>query len=186
MEFLADLWLPIVLSSVLVFLVSSLLHMVLPIHRGDFGKLPNEDDVLASMRDKGVGPGQYMFPCPASMKDMATPEMKARFEKGPVGTMIVRPSGAPALGKSLLQWFLFSVVVSVFVAYLASFTLGHGLPYGKVFRFAGTAAFLGYGVYALQDSIWKGQSWCVSLKFVFDGLVYALVTAGAFAAFWPR
>jgi hypothetical protein len=186
MQFLADLWLPIVLSSVLVFVVSSILHMLLPIHRGDHEKLPGEDDILQAMRGKGVGPGQYMFPCPASMKDMASPEMKARFEKGPVGMMIVKPSGLPGIGKALLQWFLYSLLVSVLVAYLASFTLAHGLPYASVFRFVSTAAFLGYAVYAVQDSIWKGQRWSVSLKFVFDGLIYALVTAGAFAGVWPR
>jgi hypothetical protein len=186
MQFLADLWLPIVLSSALVFVVSSVLHVVLPIHRGDFQKLAGEDQVLRVMREQGVAPGQYMFPCAASMKDMGSPEMRVRFEQGPVGTMVVRPSGVPAIGKSLLQWFLYSLLVSVLVAYLASFTLEHGLPYGRVFRFASTAAFLGYAVYAIQDSIWKGQRWSVSLKFVFDGLLYALVTAGAFAGFWPR
>ena len=186
MQFIADLWLPIVLSPVLVFVVSSIVHMVLPIHRGDYGRLPNEDDVLADMRTRGVPPGQYMFPCPPSMKDMGTPEFQEKFEKGPVGWMVVKPTGAPCIGKSLAQWFGFTLLVSVLVAYLASFTLEHGLAYGPVFRFTSTAAFLGYGVYAIQDSIWKGQRWSTSLKFVFDGLLYALVTAGAFAGFWPR
>jgi hypothetical protein len=185
MQFLVDLWLPIVLASVLVFVVSSILHMFVPIHRGDFQKLPNEEDMLAALRSKGLAPGQYAFPHARSMKEMGSPEMRTRFERGPVGTMMVKPSGTPAIGKSLLQWFAYSVLISVLVAYLASFTLAHGMAYGPVFRFVSTAAFLGYGVYAIQDSIWKGQRWSVSLKFVFDGLVYALVTAGAFAGFWP-
>ena len=54
MQFLADLWLPIVLSAVLVFVVSSILHMVIPIHKGDYKKLPGEDQVLESMRGAGV------------------------------------------------------------------------------------------------------------------------------------
>lgn len=186
MQFLADLWLPIVLSSVIVFFVSSLLHMVLPLHRGDFKKMPNEDKVLAALREHGVVPGQYMFPCPSSMKEMATPEMKARYERGPVGTMIVKPNGVPTIGRSLLQWFVYTLVVGVLIAYLASFTLAHGLAYGAVFRFVSTAAFLAYSIYAVQESIWKGLSWCVTFKFVFDGFVYALVTAGTFAAFWPK
>jgi hypothetical protein len=186
MQFLVDLWLPIVLSSVLVFVVSSIIHMVLPMHKSDCKKLPREEELLDALRGGGVMPGHYMFPRPASMKDMASPEMTARFQRGPVGTLIVRPNGVPAIGKSLLQWFLYSVLVSVLVAYLSSFTLAHGLDYAHVFRFVSTAAFLGYAVYALQDSIWKGIPWSQSLKFVFDGLVYALVTAGAFAAFWPR
>ena len=186
MQFLVDLWLPIVLSSVLVFVVSSLMHMVLPLHRGDFAQLPDEDEVLGAMAAHGVGPGQYMFPYVASMKEVGSEAMKARYARGPVGTMIVKPAGPPQMGGALLQWFAYTLGVGVLVAYLASFTLAHGLAYGAVFRFVSTAAFLAYGVYAVQDSIWKGMRWGVSLKFVFDGLVYALVTAGAFAAFWPR
>lgn len=69
---LASLWLPILLSALFVFVASSVIHMVLPIHRGDYRKLPQEDRVLDGLRDV-VPPGQYMFPCPDSMKDMGTP-----------------------------------------------------------------------------------------------------------------
>ena len=54
---LADLWLPIVLSAVFVFVASSVIHMALQIHKKDFQKLPNEDQVLAAMRGAGLKPG---------------------------------------------------------------------------------------------------------------------------------
>ena len=44
---LADLWLPILVSGVVVFVVSSVIHMLIPIHRGDYAKLPGEDAVRA-------------------------------------------------------------------------------------------------------------------------------------------
>jgi len=37
---LSSLWLPILLSSVFVFLVSSLIHMATPWHKGEYPKLP--------------------------------------------------------------------------------------------------------------------------------------------------
>ena len=38
---------------------------------------------------------------------------------------------------------------------------------------------------SVNDSIWKGVSWCVTSKFMFDGVVYALVTGATFAWLWP-
>ncbi|MHC4972725.1 MAG: hypothetical protein ACYTG3_10370 [Planctomycetota bacterium] len=185
MGFLADLWFPVILAAVLVFVASSILHMFLPIHKGDYRKLAGEDQVLETMRGTGVTPGTYMFPCPSSMKDMATPEMIEKFKQGPVGHLTVVPSGPPGMGKNLVQWFLYSVLVSVFVAYLTWNALMPGAEYLAVFRISGTIAVLAYGVAALPDSIWKGTPWRITAKFVFDGVVYGLVTAGAFAGFWP-
>lgn len=186
MEFLAELWLPILLSAVLVFVVSSIVHMLLPLHKGDYRKLPGEERVLEAMRAEGVTPGTYMLPRPDSMKEMCSPEMVERFERGPVGQLIVVPSAPPAMGKSLLQWFLFSVLVSIFVAYIAWHALGKGdHAYLDVFRVTGATALLAYGIAVIPDSIWKGTSWRITAKFVFDGLLYGLVTAGAFAGFWP-
>ena len=40
------LWLPILLSAVIVFVASSIIHMALPIHKSDYRKLPDEAKVL--------------------------------------------------------------------------------------------------------------------------------------------
>ena len=95
---LLDLWLPILLSAVLVFLASYILHMVLPLHHDDYGKLPGEEKVRAAMRAEGVGVGNYAFPCPSGPKDMQSPEMLKKYKGGPVGFMTVLPSGPPAMG----------------------------------------------------------------------------------------
>ena len=183
MAFLAELWLPILLSAVFVFIVSSLLHMVLPVHKGDVKKMPNEDAVLEAMRTGGTEPGEYMFPGCDSMEEMATPEMQEKLQRGPVGFMTVVPGFH--MGKSLVQWFAYSLLVGVFVAYLTRFALAPGADYLAVFRVAGTIAVLGYAVGNLPNSIWKGVSWKITAKFVFDGVLYGLVTAGAFAWLWP-
>ena len=185
MAFLAELWLPIVLAAVFVFVASSIVHMFLPIHKGDYGKLAGEEQVLETMRNAGVSAGTYMFPCPGSMKDMATPEMIEKYERGPVGFLTVVPSGPFGMGKNLVQWFLYSVIISFFVGYLTWNALKPGAEYLAVFRISGTIAVLAYGIAVLPDSIWKGTPWKITLKFVFDGVVYGLVTAGAFAWLWP-
>jgi hypothetical protein len=180
------LWLPILLSAVIVFVASSIFHMLLPIHKSDYRKLPEEGRVLDALRAAGVTPGRtYHFPY-TTHKEMKSPEAVERFKRGPVGLLTVIPSGPPAMGKYLGQWFLYCVVIGVFVAYLTGRTLNPGTPYLEVFRVAGTTAFLGYAVAQIQDSIWKGQSWSVTLKHVFDGLIYGLLTAGTFGWLWPR
>ena len=183
---LTELLFPILLSAVFVFIASSILHMVIPIHKGDFAKLPGEEKLLQAMRTENLQPGSYTFPCAGTMKDMGTPEMIEKFNQGPVGFMTVLPNGPPAMGKSLMLWFVFSIVIGVFVAYIAGVGLGRGVEFMTVFRMTAAAAILGYAASALVDSIWKGQSWTITLKFVFDGLVYGLVTAGTFAWLWPE
>ena len=183
MHVLAELWLPIVVSAVAVFVASSLIHMLLPIHRGDYQRMADEDAHLDALRD--LEPGQYMFPCPSSMKEMGTPEMIERYNRGPVGTMIVLKNGPPGVGASLIQWFVFTLVVGALVAHVVHFALPAGAETSHVFHLSGLAAFLGYGFSSVTDSIWKGLRWTTTLKFVFDGTVYALVTAQTFALMWP-
>lgn len=181
-----SLWVPIFLSAILVFVLSSIIHMVLTYHRSDFRRLPREDEVLDAFRNLRIAPGDYAAPhagSPAGMKDPAYVE---KVNKGPVVLMTVVPGGPPTMGTSLALWFLYAVMVSVFAAYIAGRALGPGAYYLEVFRFVGTAAFMGYSFALLQNSIWFKRNWGTTLKSVFDGLVYALVTAGTFGWLWPQ
>ena len=182
---IAALWLPILLSGVAVFVVSSIIHLLIPLQKGDYQKVAGEEEMRATMRTHGVKPGQYMFPCADSMKDCATPEHVAKLNEGPVGTLVVIQNGPVNMGKMLGIWFAFSVVVSVFVAYLTGVTTAPGTEFIEVFRRAGTVAFIAYGLSNVTDSIWKGVSWGITAKFLFDGLLYALATGALFAAMWP-
>ena len=186
MVYLTALWLPILLSAVVVFLASSIMHMVLTYHRSDYKKLPNEEKLLEAMRNEGVVPGGYHFPYCASPKEMGSPEKVEKYTKGPVGILTVIPNGPPAMGKRLAQWFAFCLVISFFVAYLTGRALSAGAEYLAVFRMAGTVGFLGYSAAHAVDSIWKGQSWSTTIKHMFDGLVYGLLTGGVFGWLWPR
>lgn len=180
------LWLPILLSAVIVFVASWIMHMVFTYHRGDYKKLPGEERILEVMRKEGVGPGNYHFPFAPSPKEMGSPEMREKYNQGPVGLMSIMPSGCPPMGKYLTQWFVFCLLMGVFVAYLTGRTVSTGAEYLAVFRVAGTAAFLGYGLGNITNSIWKGQKWSATIKELIDGLIYGSLTAGTFGTFWPR
>lgn len=181
-----SLWLPILLSGVAVFVVSSLIHMVLGYHANDFKKFPNEDTVADALRKLNIPPGDYGYPKASSMKEMGSPDFKEKQKKGPVLFATVFPTGESSMGSSLLLWFLYSVIVSIFAAYVAGRALGPGAEYLAVFRFAGVTAFVSYALGTWPMSIWYRRPWSVTLKNTFDGLVYGLVTAGVFGWLWPR
>ena len=183
---LTSLWLPILLSAVLVFVASSIIHMVLGYHRSDFKKLPDEEAFRAAVRPLKLPPGDYMVPCAESMKSMSDPAFIAKRVEGPVGIFTLMPPGKPNMGPPLLQWFLYSMLVAVFAGYVASRALGPGARYLDVFQFAGTTAFVTYGLGTWQDSIWYKKSWATTMLKTFDGLVYGMLTAGCFGWLWPK
>jgi hypothetical protein len=179
------LWIPILLSAALVFVVSSLIHMVLGYHQNDFRRHGKEDEIMSALRRFNLPPGDYALPHAGTFEAMRQPAFLEKMKKGPVVLMTVSPNGPPALGSRLALWFLYSVVVGVFAAYLAGRALGPGAPYLAVFRFVGTSALLGYSLALMQDSIWWNRSWAMTARSMFDGLVYALLTAGVFGWLWP-
>ena len=182
---LTALWLPIVLSAVIVFFASSIIHMMLPYHRSDYRQLPDEDKLLSALRAAGLKRGLYNFPF-CTHKELNSPAMQEKFKQGPVGHLTVFPSGPVSMGKFMGMWLVYCLIVSFFTAYLTGRTLAPGTDYLGVFRVAGTAAFMAYGVGFLSNCIWKGQPLSITLKEVFDGLIYACLTAGTFGWRWPH
>ena len=148
-------------------------------------KLPNEEGLLDAIHSENVLPGFYSFPHAVSAKDIGSEEMQAKFAKGPVGTMNIQPNGSPSMGKFLGLWFAYSLLVGLFAAYVAGRTLGPGTHYLAVFRIVGASSFMAYSFAHLSDGIWKQKPWTMTLKHVFDGLIYGLVTAGVFGWLWP-
>lgn len=182
---LASLWLPILLSAVLVFVASSLIHMLLGYHRNDYGPLPNEDQVMAALRDSGVVGGEFVVPHAEDAETRKDPKWVEKAMAGPVAYVTVVRDWTPGMGKYLALWFVYAVVVAVFAAYLTGRAVGPGAEYLEVFRFAGTTTFIAYAVGLWQQSIWYSKPWSTTLKNTLDGLIYALLTAGVFGWLWP-
>ena len=181
-----QLLLPALLSAVLVFLVSSLIHMLTPWHAGDFARLPNEDAVLTALRPFNLVPGSYVAPRPSSMKDMGTDEFKAKVQRGPHFMLNVMPNGAGGMGQQLALWFVYAAAVALFAGYMTSRAVGTGTDQTVVFKFVSAIAFAAYTVGLWQMSIWYRRSWVVTLKNTIDGLIYGCLTAAVFAWLWPR
>jgi len=185
MTFLAELWLPILVSAVLVFIASAVIHMAPLWHRNELPPLPDQDRIQDALRPFDLRPGEYMLPRPKVMKDCNTPEFVAKLNRGPVLMLTVLRNGPISMSMPLVQWFVFTLVASAFTAYVASATLAPDAAYLQVFRIAGTTAFLAYAAGLWQQSIWYNRPWSTTLKHSFDGLIYGLLTGGAFGWLWP-
>lgn len=179
------LWLPILVSAVFVFVLSSLVHMVFKYHASDYRKLPDEDAIAEALRKFTIPDGTYQIPRAGSMEELRSPAHMEKVKKGPNAMMTFWSGGSMGMTGELVQWFVYSVLIGILTAYIAGRALGPGAHYLAVFRFAGATAFIAYAVAGWQESIWFKRPWSTTLKNTFDGLLYALVTAGTFGWLWP-
>jgi hypothetical protein len=182
---IVSLWLPILVSAVIVFVVSSIIHMVLGYHKNDFIRVPDEGKARDAFGPLNIPPGDYVIPYAGTTKEMASPEFADKRDTGPVLFMTVLKPGKQSMAGSMVAWFLYSVLVGIFAAYIATRNLAPGADYRAVFRLVGTVAFMGYSLALLQNSIWYKRKWSSTLKSMLDGFIYALMTAGAFGWLWP-
>jgi hypothetical protein len=180
---LTALWLPILLSAVLVFVASSIIHMALRWHSSDFKRFANEDAVMDALRAFNLPPGDYAAPIPESMAHMSSAEFKAKQARGPSFALTILAN--TSMARNLVKWFVYCLVVAVFAGYVASLTLPAGAPYMTVFRVTSTVALAGYALALWQSFIWYSRSLGYIVRTTIDGLVYALLTGGAFGWLWP-
>jgi hypothetical protein len=116
---------------------------------------------------------------------MASAQFAEKLKQGPNLIMTVLPTGLWTMGRSLIMWFVYAVVVGAFAACVASQALPPGTEYMRVFRLVGVTAFIGYALALWQMSIWYRRAWSTTIKATVDGLIYALLTAGTFGWLWP-
>jgi hypothetical protein len=181
---ITSLVIPILLSAVIVFLASSILHMVLTYHKSDFNQLPDEDATLEALRQMKIPPGDYFAPFAGSAGAMKSPKFAEKAARGPLVLMTVSPGGSMNMSAQLMQWFLYCVVISFFTAYITGAVLPADAHYLAVFRVAGTVTFMAYAMGLAQFSIWYKRNWGTTLRSMMDGLIYALLTAGTFGWLW--
>lgn len=179
-----SLWLQVIVSAVVVFVGSSVMHMALKYHNADIKALPNDDAVRDALAKQNAAPGVYMTPF-CSHDRMKEPAMLERFEKGPVAMITLYPKGKVNMPKHLALWFGLAFLVSFTAAYVARHTLTPGADGMLVMRVTGTVAFAAYGISHISDSIWKGQPWSNTVRALIDAAVYSLLTAVVFRVMWP-
>ena len=186
MATLAELWLPILLSAVIVFIASSIIHMAPLWHKSDYPKLPNEPAFADAVRPLAIPPGEYLVPRATSMAEYKTPEHQEKLTKGPVMVMTVLPSRVPSMGRNLSLWFLYCAFISCVTGYITMHAIGPHMPYHRVFKYAAAISFICYTIGLWQTWIWYWRSLPLTIKSTIDGLIYALLTAGTFGWLWPR
>ncbi|CAG1007886.1 hypothetical protein PHYC_03491 [Phycisphaerales bacterium] len=185
MDFLTALWLPIVVSAVIVFVASAITWMASPLHKHDY-KDPGdkEETILGMLRAGGFAPGVYFVPWCKGAKDKNA-ETAAKMKQGPWAMLTVMGE-PPNFGRSLAMWFVNLLLISLFVAYVAhNAGLPNGANYLTIFRVAGAAAFLGYAGYAIPLSTWHALPWSQLPGRLIDGAIYSVLTAGTFGWLWP-
>jgi hypothetical protein len=180
------LWLPILISAVLVFVASSIIHMASPWHKNDYPRLPDEDAFRSALRPLDLPAGDYMIPRPHSRAEMQSPEFAAKMNEGPNVIMTVLPRGMMSMTRSLVLWFIYLVAVATLSAYVVGRSTPPGAEYMHVFQLVSTVAFIGFGAALWQMSIWYHRAWNITVKATIDGLIYAFLMAGVFGWLWPR
>ena len=185
MHDLPQLWLPVLVSAVAVFIASSLIHMVFKWHNSDYRKLSNEDAVRDAIRAGAPAPGQYVLPHCADMKEMQGEAMQRKFIDGPIGFLTLRKNGPPTMGGSLLQWFIYLLLVAAIAGAMALRVFGvQGSAHGAG-HLVGLVSFLTYTGGSVQMGIWMGKPWGAVAKDILDGLIYAIISVLVFTWLWP-
>jgi hypothetical protein len=183
---MSQLWLPILLSFVAVFVVSSIIHMASPWHKSDYPRLANEDAVMDALRPLAIPPGDYMFPRPASMAEMKSPEFTEKLKRGPKVVMTVMPNGNPGMTGNFVGWVIFILIVTLFAAHLAATLLAPAADGMRVFHTVALITFASYAFALWPLSIWYNRAWNITIKGSVDGLIYGVVTGLVFMWLWPR
>lgn len=203
MEFLTELWLPILLSGVGVWIASAIAWMAIGHHKKDRDALPGgekgEQEMMDTVTRLGIKPGNYGFPDFCQHDTLPRKErmeaLKVLYDKHPQGLLRV---WAPVnMGVNMVLTFLFYLVTSAVIGYLAWAALGPGSmpspPNGAdlpttnralVFQVTGIAGILAYSFATFPGDLWFQKKkramvmdWC-------DGVVFALITGLIFAWLW--
>ena len=182
---LSALWLPILLSAILVFIASSIIHMSPLWHKTDYPKMPNEEKVMDALRPLEIPPGDYMLPRCSSMQEFKSPEFSEKLKRGPVMVVTVMPPGPMLMGRNMGLWFVYLLVVGAFVALVAGSAVAPGASHSRVFHFVALSTLMAHTLALWQMSIWYRRAWSSTIKATFDGVIYALLTAGVFCWLWP-
>ena len=179
MEFLANLWLPILLTGIALFFLSSVFWTVLPFHDNDFEQLPDEDEFMRVVGEMNIPPGRYIFPR-LTHQDHKDAEKIEKYKQGPRG--LVNLWGLPNMGRNLGLTFLFFLIIAFVTGYIAWEALGADASFMKVLQIVGAISMLVHCSTGQLNAIWFPKR---TIFDFFDGIVYGIVTGLIFALLWP-
>jgi hypothetical protein len=185
MELLIPLWLPILLSAAVVWVISAIVWMALPHHKRDFIALPDEDGLMEYLRKSGIKPGNYVFPDFRGREAMKSPKVEKALNEGPVGHLSIWQTPL-TMGGKMVATFIVYLVATILIAYLTRVALPGAAPFAKVFQVAGTAGILAYCFSFIPNAVWFGSYKRTIVANFVDGIVYGLITGALFGWLWPH
>lgn len=183
MTFLISLWLPIVVTTAVLFIASFLAWVVLPHHKPDYKRWPDEDALMRFVSESGAAPGEYLFPL-IDQKDLKEDWAMGRYDRGPWGMVNVWPA-KPNMAANMIKTVLFFLVVTVLVGYVGQAALPAGAAFGEVFRVVGVTAMLAHTTGGMCREIWFTRPLRAKIMDALDGIVFGLLTGLVFALLWP-
>lgn len=191
MHVLSHLWLPILVATVVMFILSALIWTAMPHHKNEHRGVPDEDSLLAVLRKANLQPGNYMFPfcAPEHRWDKAkTEEWGKKVAEGPAGTLTTWPKGPMNMGKMMGQSLAFYLVANFFIGAAGAHAIRFDAPatFHHVFVVIGLVTFMTYFFATVPACIWFGKPWKSQALLFIDAVVYAAATAATFAWLWPR
>lgn len=175
---IVELWLPIVVSAAVCWVMSAIIWTLLKYHNSDYTKTSDEEAVRAAL--KGNKPGFYLLPYCTDPGELKDETVKRKFEDGPLAYITMLPNGLPSMSKNLVGQILYFLAVAIVCAYFVSRTLAPDADYLAVFRVAGTVTFVANSFALVPESIWFGRPWSMTIKNFVDALIYGLLTGGVF------
>jgi len=181
-EFLFDLWLPILVATFCLHMSSFLAWVVLPHHFSDKKKIDAEDKVMDLVRDLNIAPGNYMFPYATHKTAQSDKAFQEKYAKGPVGCLdVYKPIN---MASNMIQTILFFFVTATVIAYITHVACppaDEATDFMKVFRISGTIAVLTYASSGILNRIWFQAR---KITDFIDGCVFGLILGLIFAALY--
>lgn len=174
-----DLWLPILASGLTTHVLSTIAWVVLPHHKPDWQKLPDEDKLHETIT-RSVPPGQYIFPFARDGETAKSESFQKKSEQG-TGTLVIW-NNPPNMAKAILQTLTAFMVIAFVIGYLASLALQPGAEFMKVFQFVTSAGLLAYVSAHFPFVFWFRRKMAMEIV---DGVVFAIATGLVFASLWP-
>ncbi|MBI5647221.1 MAG: hypothetical protein HY962_09850 [Ignavibacteriae bacterium] len=112
------------LGGLVMFVWTSVNHMLLPTAEMGVRSMPNEDPVIEALRNNVPEPGMYYFPG-FDLGEKMTPEQEAawtqKHKTGPAGLLIYKPvGGEPMPPMMLVTEFVSTILAALFMALIAA------------------------------------------------------------------
>ena len=180
MTFVSDLWLAIIVATIVLWFLSFLAWAILPHHFGDRKRVGDEDGLMEFIRQSGIQPGNYMFPHAESSQAQRSKEYADKYMAGPRGTLNIY--AVPNMGKNMLLTIVYFFVTVFIAAYIVHIACPLGTDFMRVFRVAGAIGVLTYATSGALNRIWFTERMWTEIV---DGIVYGLALGLIFASLWP-